>query len=400
MKTIGYVLAHFPVLSQTFVGNEMRAMRERGHKVVPIVIRRANGPAQPEDLLMATEATFLQNVPTNRAIEELKKPTIGAVRALSFVLNQQTQPRYSLLGTALKIANIARAHGCDHLHAHFAEGATAHAIVAARWMGTTVSFTGHGTDVNRDQEDLDLKLNKADLVIGVCNDMVEEFARIGPNAQLAMVPCGTDPERFKPAQTLKTNGKLLYIGRLSASKGVDDLIDAAARLGDQCADIDIVGDGPLAGALKKRAREHGLLNSKIKFLGAKPSGWIVEEGPFYHGVVLPFKAAPDGQKDTGPVVVKEAMAMGLPVISTRFMGIKDTITDKTGILVEPANVRALAEAMANLSTMDEKDRYALGSRARARVNTHFTLESQARALSGLIETLGTLDALDSAREAA
>jgi len=232
MKTIGYILGQFPVLSQTFVGNELRAMQERGHKVVPIVLKRATGPAQPKDLLTAVNATFLENVSTKRALEEFKRPSIGAVRSMSYLLNQQTLSRYSLLGNALKIAAIAREQGCDHLHAHFAGGAASHAIVAARWMGATVSFTGHGTDVNRDREDLELKLQKADLSIGVCNDMVDDFAMTGPASQLAMVPCGTNIEQFRPAETLKSNGKLLYIGRLSPSKGVDDLIEAAYRLGE------------------------------------------------------------------------------------------------------------------------------------------------------------------------
>ena len=394
MKTIGYILAQFPVLSQTFVGNELRAMQERGHKIVPIVLKRADGPSNPNDLLTAINATFLENVPNQRAIDELKRPGIGAVRSLAYLLNQQTLPRYSLLGNALKIAAIAREHGCDHLHAHFAGAAASHAIVAARWMGATVSFTGHGTDVNRDREDLELKLQKADLSIGVCNDMVDEFAMTGPASQLAMVPCGTSTEKFRPAQTLKSNGKLLYIGRLSPSKGVDDLIEAAYHLGDHRADIDIIGDGPLAHALKKRVKDYGLLDKKIRFLGAKSPDWISRDAPFYQGVVLPFKLAADGQKDTGPLVVKEAMAMGLPVLSTRFMGIKDTISEDTGFLVEPGNIRQLAEAMKQLSILNEIDRFELGKRARNRIQQHFTIESQARTLSGLIETLGTFHAED------
>lgn len=395
MKTIGYILGQFPVLSQTFVGNELRAMQERGHKIVPIVLKRAVGPAHPQDLLTAINATFLENVPKQRAIDEFKRPGIGAVRSMSYLFNQQTLRRYSLLGNALKIVAIARQHGCDHLHAHFAGGAASHAIVAARWMGATVSFTGHGTDVNRDREDLELKLQKADLSIGVCHDMVEEFAMSGPASRLAMVPCGTSTDQFRPAETLKSNGRLLYWGRLSASKGLDDLIEAAYRLGDHCADVDIIGDGPLAYALKKRAKDYGLYGKKIRFLGSKSPEWIAREAPFYQGAVLPFKKAADGQKDTGPVVVKEAMAMGLPVISTRFMGIKDTIVEDTGVLIEPGNIRQLAEAMKQLSILNEIDRFELGKRARNRVQQHFTIESQARTLSGLIETLGTIHAGDS-----
>ena len=392
MKTIGYILGQFPVLSQTFVGNELRAMQDRGHKVVPIVLKRAVGPAHPQDLLTAVNATYLENVSRQSAMNEFKRPSIGAIRSMSYLMNQQTLSRISLLGNAMKIVATARKHGCDHLHAHFAGAATSHAIVAARWMGVTISFTGHGTDVNRDREDLELKLQKTDLSIGVCNDMVEEFAMTGPASQLAMVPCGTNTDKFRPAETLKSNGKLLYLGRLSASKGVDDLIEAAYHLGDHCADIDIVGDGPLAHVLKKRAKDYGLFGKKINFLGAKCPDWISREAPFYQGVVLPFKQAPDGQKDTGPLVVKEAMAMGLPVLSTRFMGIKDTISPDTGFLVEPNNTRQLAEAMKQLSILNEIDRFELGKRARNRIQQHFTIEGQARTLSGLIETLGTVHA--------
>ena len=105
-----------------------------------------------------------------------------------------------------------------------------------------------------------------------------------------------------------------------------------------------------------------------------------------------FKQSADGQKDTGPLVVKEAMAMGLPVLSTRFMGIKDTISHDTGFLVEPNNIRQLAEAMKQLSILNEVDRFELGKRARNRIQQHFTIDSQARTLSGLIETLGTIHA--------
>ena len=392
MKTIGYILGQFPVLSQTFVGNELRAMQDRGHKIVPIVLKRADGPAHPQDLLTAVQATYLENVSRQSAVDEFKRPTTGAIRSMSYLMNQQTLNRFSLLGNAMKIVAAARKHGCDHLHAHFAGAAASHAIVAARWMGVTVSFTGHGTDVNRDREDLELKLQKTDLSIGVCNDMVDEFAMVGPASQLAMVPCGTNTDKFRPAQTLKSNGKLLYLGRLSPSKGVDDLIEAAYHLGDHCADIDIVGDGPLAHALKKRAQDYGLLGKKINFLGAKCPDWVGREAPFYQGVVLPFKPSPDGQKDTGPLVVKEAMAMGLPVLSTRFMGIKDTISPDTGFLVEPNNTRQLAEAMKQLSILNEIDRFEIGKRARNRIQQHFTIEGQARTLSGLIETLGTIHA--------
>ena len=59
MKRLAYVLAEFPVLSETFVGNEIRAMQRQGHTVLPLVMRRGTGMAQPEDVILAEDAVLL-----------------------------------------------------------------------------------------------------------------------------------------------------------------------------------------------------------------------------------------------------------------------------------------------------------------------------------------------------
>lgn len=389
MKTIGYILPSFPVLSETFIGNEIRSMQARGHKVVPIVFNRQDGPAQPEDFLLAATATYLENVPTKRATNELKRPSASATKALSFIFAQKTLPRYSLFGNALKIAAVAREYGCDHLHAHFANAVAAHAIVASRWIGATVSFVGHGVDVYKEPEDLKLKLECSDIVISTCDDMSETFASYNSQAQVAMVPCGINSQRFYPsAHNKPDNGKLLFLGRLRPRKGIEDIIDASVRLGSQCPKIDIIGEGPLRDALEKRAYENGLLEKKITFLGSRPSVWIARNAPDYKGMILPFKPSPDGLRDTRFLVIKEAMAMGLPIISTNHKDIRDIIEDDNGLLIEPGNTHQLAQAILKLMALNDQQRRTLGARSLARVNTHFSIDTQARALSGLFEMIG------------
>ncbi|MEP3265146.1 MAG: hypothetical protein ABJN78_05240, partial [Hyphomicrobiales bacterium] len=102
MKTIGYIVPSFPVLSETFIGNEIRAMQARGHKVVLIAFKQEDGPAQPEDFLLAATATYLNDVPNSGATNEIKYPSKNASKALSFIFAQKTLPRYSLFGNALK----------------------------------------------------------------------------------------------------------------------------------------------------------------------------------------------------------------------------------------------------------------------------------------------------------
>lgn len=388
MKTIGYIVPSFPHLTETFVGNEIRAMQERGHTVVPIVFKRADGLAQPEDFMLVAGAHYLEDIPTKRATDELKRPSTQAAKALSFVWSQKTLPRYSLFGNALKIAAIAREHGCDHLHAHFANFVAAHAIIAARWSGATVSFVGHGIDVYKEPEDLELKLKSADIAIGLSQDMSEAFTAYNAQAQVAMVPCGINVERFLPAsQRQADNGKLLFFGRLRHRKGIDDIIDAALRLGEKCPQIDIIGDGPLLDTLLKRTGEHQLLNKKITFLGSEPSGWIAMNAPNYKGIILPFKASLDGLRDTRFLALKEAMAMGRPVITTNLKEIRDIISPDEGLIVEPANPHQLAQAILKLMELDEQQSIQMTKAALSHVRRHFSLDAQARALSGLFEMI-------------
>lgn len=384
MKVIGYVLADFPALSETFVGNEMRAMAGRGHRVVPVIMHRLTGPAQPEDVRLADEATTLGMARVSHAIAAALRPAASATRALAFIARQKRLGRLSLLLNGLKIAAVARREGCTHLHAHFAGGAAAHAIVAARWIGATVSFIGHGHDVYSEPEDLAAKLASVDFVIGTCADMVGDFESIVPEVKAYRIPCGTDPDRFHAINANEDNGRFLLIGRLVEQKGIDDLLRALALLPENVI-VDIVGDGPLRNDLLEIATELGLQPGRVNWLGARPQSWIAAEGSKYLALVAPFKMAPNGERDTGPVAIKEAMAMGLPVIGTRFMGIKEMISAETGLLVEAGDVRGLAGAMQRMMSLTPEERRAMGAAGRHRVEANFTLQSQAQHLSAFVE---------------
>ncbi|MTI18902.1 colanic acid biosynthesis glycosyltransferase WcaL [Rhodobacteraceae bacterium RKSG542] len=386
MKTIGYVLAEFPVLSETFVGNEMRAMQAQGHTVIPYVLREVDGPAQAIDVTMAQEEAFYPvKEPDMEALKALTGLSGSCVRGLSFAKVQNGIPMVSLMGNALKIARLAKAHGVDHLHAHFAGAAAAHAIVAARMIGASVSFVCHGHDVYAEAQDLPLKLTSADFVVSVCNDLTKDLQDFAPKASVHMVPCGTAPERFVPRKDAEKNGRLLFVGRLVEQKGTDDIFAALAQLGPLAPAIDIVGSGPLMEELEQESLGNGLYKQGLTFLGPKPAEWISENAPSYVGLIAPFKEAPDGARDTGPLVVKEAMAMELPVITTRFMGMKETVTPETGFMVEPGDPEGLARAIVELMALSDVERQVMGRAGRKQITENFTLEGSAKRLSRIIE---------------
>ena len=382
--TIAYVLSEFPVFSETFVGDEIRAMQALGHTIVPIVMRAQREPGQDADRELAATAVRLSSLSPGLALSALRRARPRSLSALSFVRSQKLLSAKSLLGNALKIAGIAARHGASHLHAHFAGGAAAHAIVAARLTGAGVSFICHGHDVYSEPEDLPAKMNAADFVIATCADMAADLRAMAPGANIVLSYCGIDPDKFPLRKAVPMNGKLLFFGRLVAQKGVDDILAALAALPpEHRLPLDIAGDGPQRGGLEKLARDMGL-GSSVTFLGPQQRSWFADHRPAYAALILPFKTGPKGERDSGPMVVKEAMAMGLPVIASRYMGVKEMVAPGTGLLIEPGSVLDLIRAIEAARSWTGDEREALKARARAHIERSFTLKKQAAELSSFI----------------
>lgn len=385
--SILHVLGSFPVLSETFVSNEIRAMRKRGHRIVPIALQPYDGPCQPEDAIFRTETIALGDIPAAAAIRMGLWHPLHLRSAWQFARAQAGLRPRSLMLAGMRVALLARSRGCTHLHAHFALPATATAIVAARLAGATCSFTGHGYDIYGSPADLPLKLRSADLAIAVCEDMRRDMLALAPRANVQMVPCGIDPDRFRPASDTHENGRLLAIGRLVEQKGYDVLMAAMAKLAP--ADrpmIDIVGAGALEQQISDDIRRLGLA-SHVRLLGARTSAWIAAEGPAYRGFVAPYRLTSNGDRDTGPVVVKEAMAMGLPVVASSLMGLKETVDDACGRQVPTNDPDALAHALIWLSRLSPEDRWRFGRAGRARIRSAFSIAAQAEGLETAIQAL-------------
>jgi glycosyltransferase involved in cell wall biosynthesis len=142
-------------------------------------------------------------------------------------------------------------------------------------------------------------------------------------------------------------------------KGIDVLIEAA-RLAREPVHLEIYGDGTLRGDLERQARQAGV--------EARFHGFVSEPLAEVDVLVQPSRA------DNLPLAVLEAMAAGLPVIGTRVGGIPELVVDgETGLLVEPEDPRALADALESLAR-DRRRLVELGRHGRERVAAHFSAE--------------------------
>lgn len=409
MKKIAFVIPQFPVLSETFVATEIRAMAELGHEVLPIAFEAPQGEYQQHDEPLKMKTHYLCDSSAFDAIKALGYLRPGLSKALGFIFKQQGLSTKSLLGNALKLLYAAKRQGCDHLHAHFAQASAATAIVAARLSGMTVSFAGHGYDVYGTPVDLKLKLDHADFVVAVCEDMCHYLKSISVKANIALIYCGVDMERFKRVQSPSRQPvalvegddepyfqapttcrikKLLFIGRLCPTKGLMTLLKALNIL---CAQVrpqlDIVGDGELKESLMEYVDAHNL-GAQVKFLGVKQTPWLIANSYHYSALVAPFEAAPNGDRDTGPMVIKEAMALKLPVITTYFMGCKEMLTEACSLRIPPNDPVSLAQMLNRVNMMSDQELAAMGDSGYLRVMSLYSAPLQANYLSQMIRSAG------------
>ena len=387
MKKIAYVIPCYPVLSETFVSTEIGAMRELGHKIVPIALSKPSGEIQQKDKTEVADTYYFEDLGQLDALKGILR-VCKLQKALQFAFQQQGMSTKSLLYMAAKLASVVAKEKCTHIHAHFAQATTAVAIVVGRLLDISVSFVSHGYDIYAAPADIALKLKATDFAVAVCEDMVSDYQAYYPEVNTELIYCGIDPDRFKPlALEQERNGKLLFIGRLCETKGVFDLVKAMAMVPEPIRPtLDIIGDGVLRDKLITEINEMKLA-PWINLLGIRDSGWIAEHGPHYLALIGPFKQAENGDRDTGPVVVKEAMAMGLPVITTHFMGCKEIVCEQTGIKVGSGDYVALAKAIESFMKLDNCSFIKMALLARVRVTRLFTAKKQAETLSLKVESI-------------
>lgn len=382
VRNIAYVLDEFPVLSETFVGGEMRQMSKLGVQVVPIVFDLHTEVAQPDDAALARDALAVTT------LSDWPPLAVGPRRlraALEVLAPLSGRKKRSVLRAAHKIARLAKSRGCQHVHSHFAWGAALHGITAAKLAGLSCSFSLHSGTFARNflvPELIRPLLEASDCTICATEALRAEALTAGAkNARV--VACGADLERFtRPAELPAHNGRLLSVGRLISQKGIDVVLGALALLpSNERPGLDIVGDGPERGALEDEANRLGL---DVHFLGPRPSPWIAEHGPHYLALVTAFRRGTDGGMDSAPLVVKEAMAMGLPVITTRLSGIVDTVAD-TALLADMDDVETLAASIRRAVHMPSEVRSDLIACAEQRVHAHFSQRAQAAGVLAAIQ---------------
>lgn len=284
------------------------------------------------------------------------------------------------LAVACMWATAIRRDPPSRIHSHWIHSCGTVGMYGAWLLDVPFSFTGHAADLFRERAALRDKIRRADRI--VC---ISEFHRafyIAEGAdpdKLFIVYCGIDTTHFRPVARRSIEGPLRIrsAGRLVEKKGFADLIAACALLRDRGVPFEclIGGSGPLDSELRHQIGELGLENH-VRLTGSALKQEAIPA--FMSGAdvfCLPCIWASDNDVDGLPQMLMEAMACGLPSVSTRLVGIPDLVEHgRGGLLVEPGDVEGLANALEMLFR-DEALRSDLAAGGRARVLEAFDLQT-------------------------
>jgi colanic acid/amylovoran biosynthesis glycosyltransferase len=281
------------------------------------------------------------------------------------------------------------------LHAHFGRGG-ALALPIARALGIPLVVTFHGADATKETHyrrrlvpriyRRRLAALQQEAALFVC---VSEFvrdrllARGFPPDKLEVIYQGVEPGIENTAEPEAVEGPyVLFVGRFVEKKGVSNLIEAMRLLEAQGSGVRLVliGDGPLSGALKERAR--GLRH--VRFLGWLPNPEVRRWMRGALALCVPSVTAREGDSEGLPTVIFEAMAEAVPVVGSDHAGIAEAVLhDRTGLIVAEADPPALAAALARLVEHPELRRR-LGTAARAAAAERFSAPRQSRRLEAAL----------------
>lgn len=398
---VGYVLRKFPVLSETFVLNELLALEARGVPLHLFSLQRPNDPRFHDDLpRLRASVSYVPGLSEMRKLlrHHRRAARIFGRRYLKTLFYAARAARPTLFWRLLQAAYVAREGrrlGLTHLHAQFANRPTTVAHLAAQLAGIPFSFTAHATDIFKDRVSrraLARKVEAARFVVTVSEFNRAYLERVSgaPSGKIVLIHNGIDIERFAPnGVPAREPFTILSVARLVEKKGLPDLIEACRRLRDRGLEFrcGIVGKGILRSQLESLIRRRKL-GDRVRLLGPHTQGEVLERYRAAHLYVLPSIVGSDGNREGLPVSIVEALAAGLPVVSTRVTGIPEVVRHgENGLLVESGDARALAGAIESL--MRDRALYdRLRANARASVLGRFDLRETSARLHALLSGSG------------
>lgn len=372
MKSIGIYLRTFPRISEAFV------------------LEQANH-------LQHYKPTFI----TSTLLQKTSLPCVALsqydrfkFKQLSYVLTRNPnlfdKDRYVLSKMGL-------------IHAHFGPNGV-YAMALAEKLKIPLLVTFHGYDITLIRKAIwrtgkllyyqlifheeELKA-KASGFIAVSKFIQSKLIEQGyPQEKIIQHYIGVDTVKFSPMAHKSPRRYVLCVGRHTEKKGIDTLLRAFAQITDKHPDVILlqVGQGELTTKLHALAKQLGI-DRQVSFLGAQPHEKVLQLMQQAEIFALPSQVAQSGECEGLPIVILEASACGVPVVSTYHSGIPEAVIDgETGFLVSEKDDRSLAEKL-DILLSDRTLASQMGERGRKLMSEEFDLCQQTAKLEKIYDSL-------------
>jgi glycosyltransferase involved in cell wall biosynthesis len=408
---IAYIMKGFPRLSETFIANEIHLLETMGMRLRLYSVKRPDKGKTHEVVTRISapirylpEATSLTETPFSTWLRE-NVPNFAAAHArvfharpwaylralracaamcLRYRGGALAAPRKVFIKEFLQAGAIADDILCvgsiRHLHGHFCHGATTITWFVSQLTGLPFSFTAHAKDIYQDDLNpgdlLMRKLEAASFATTCTGANHRHLAERFPGCKLVhTVYHGLDTDYFAPPPEARTAGEplILTVGRFVEKKGFAYLVEACARLKSAGIPFRCLMVGEDGDQSKRIARmiEALRLSDVLSIAGPKTQEELRAVYREASVFALPCIVTEDGDRDGIPNVLAEAMASGVPIVSTPISGIPELVQHEVeGLLVPARDSEALAGAIARLLA-DHSLRARLAGAARRRICASF-----------------------------
>lgn len=390
MKKVAYMMSRFPKLTETFILYEIITLEKQGVSVEIFPLLREYPDTMHKEAQELTDRAHFHPFISTKILSAhwyfLRKDfrtyfkMIGEVLGGTFGSANFFFGALGILPKTVRFAYEMDRLDVEHVHAHFASHPAIAGLIVNRLTGIPFSFTAHGSDLHVEKKMLGEKIRASHFATTVSFYNKELMVKEGgenSREKIHVVRCGVDTKLFSPSEKKNTDApfQILCVASFEEVKGHQYLVEACKILNDQNLSFEchLVGYGPLKNNITDLIKSLDL-NDKFHVHGGLPRNEVLEMVKNADVFVLPSVPTKQGKREGIPVVLMEAMASGLPVISSRLSGIPELVEhEKSGILVEPRDSDALAKTLIDMMRNPD-DRIRMGQAGREKIINEFDLE--------------------------
>ncbi|MEK7727849.1 MAG: glycosyltransferase, partial [candidate division KSB1 bacterium] len=338
---LAYIMSRFPKISETFILFEILEMEKLGATVEVYPLLRERQPVMhPEAEKICARAHFLPFLSWFIIRANLYFMLTRPLRyfgALCEALFGTIGYRNFFFGAlaywpkAVAFAHKMKQQGVAHVHAHFCNHPTLVAFIIHRLTGIPYSFIAHGSDLHKNRTMLGKKVATSAFALTVSKfnlEVLHSACDEPAKMKTRILHCGIDPEVFLPKEKTASNDKLriICVASFEEVKGHKHLVEACRLLHERGVEFvcDLIGDGPRRAAITAQIAAANL-KERVIVHGSMKRNEVVRMLTAADVKVLASVPTAEGKREGVPVVLMEAMACGLPVISSKLSGIPELV---------------------------------------------------------------------------